>query len=266
MRLMLHDDYGMSQASDMIPVYPPIKWDEFRPNTRKEILNHYYAYSSGCQKPTLFGGLALAAAGVASAGFGTAALAGAKAALIGIKTKAISGTASVIGAQSADLISKTVEDSAKKSADKAGNTARQTARRMTDSDAEKDRIVDTYTREYNQMASKGFQNNVAKLTLSELKTKLVAAQNSVKVAEGKCKKLPCDTAGCRNMGVLNARVQYLQALIKTYEGSGTSTPAEYNAKFTDKALTGKTSMGGFFSGMGLPALIIGGLILSRLKK
>lgn len=264
MRLMLHDNF-LSQ-SDTIPVWPPIKWDDFKPKSQGDILNHYYAYSAGCKTPTLFGGLALAAAGAATAGFGTAALAGAKAALLGIKAKAISGTSAVIGAKSADIISKEVGKSAKKSADKAGNTTRQKARRATDNAAERQRIVDTYNREYARMQNGGFQQSIQQANLSELKTKLSAAKNSLKVSEGKCKKLPCDTAGCRNMGVLAARVQYIQALIKAFEGSGTNSPAQYNEKFGAAVASGKTTMGSMIGGFGLPLLIIGGLLLSRMKK
>jgi hypothetical protein len=210
--------------------------------------------------------LALAAGAAATAAFGPALLAGAKAALVGIKAKAITGGASIVGKEAVDAMSGQVSKTAKEKAQKAGNTAKQEARRRFDNKAEKDRIVDTYIRQYAKLTSNGFQNNVGSMTLDQLKTRLSAAKNSVKVAEDKCKKMPCDTAGCRNMGVLNAIVQYIEALIKAYTSTGTSTPQEFSQKFSEKAATGKTSMGSVFGSGFFPAIIIGGLILSRLKK
>ena len=265
MRLMLHDNYGMSQDGQLLPVWPPVQWNDFRPTSREQILEHYYAYSAGCQKPTLWGGIALAAGAAATAGFGTAALGGAKAALIGIKSKAISGGSAIIGKEAADTISKSVERSAAASAKKASNTTKQKARRQLDGKAEKDRIVDTYLREYARMDGRNFAGKVGAMDLNQLEAELAKQKGIVKASEDKCKKLPCDTAGCRNMGVLNSRVQYIQALIAAFKSSGTTTPAEYNAKFTDKALKGETSMAGF-GGAILPLLIVGGLLLSRFKK
>lgn len=266
MRLQLHDNFqGLSQ-NESLNVWPPVKWDEFKPNGQTDILNHYYAYSSGCKTPTLFGSLALAAAGVATAGFGAASLVGAKAALLGIKSKAIVGTSKVIGAKSANLISKEVSKSAKMSAQKAGNTAKQQTRRKLDNASERQRIVDTYERQYQVMQNAGFQGRVANMDLEELKRFIVDAKRRVKIAADKCKKVPCDTAGCRNMGVLNARLQYLEALAEAYKRSGTSTPNEYNQKFAKAIETGKTSLAGFSVQALLPFLIVGGLIFSRLKK
>ena len=266
MRLMLHDNFqGLSQ-NESLNVWPPVKWDEFKPNGQTDILNHYYAYSSGCKTPTLFGGLALAAAGVATAGFGAASLAGAKAALLAIKSKALVGTSKVIGAKSADLISKEVSKSAKLSAQKAGNTAKLQARRKLDNASERRRIVDTYQRQYQKMQSGGFQGRVANMDLEQLKGQIADAKRSVKISADKCKKVPCDQAGCRNMGVLNARVQYLEALEAAYKRSGTSTPGQYNEKFAKAIETGKTSLAGFGVQALVPLLIIGGLVFSRLKK
>lgn len=265
MLLQLHDDFGLSQGPTL-DVWPPIKWQEFRPNSREEILDHYYAYSTGCKTPTLFGGLALAAGAAAAAAFGPALLAGAKTALLGIKAKAITGGSAIIGTKAVDQMSDQVSKTAKEKAQKAGNTAKQKNRRRFDNRAEKDRIVDTYIRQYNKTDTGGFQSNVGSMTLDQLKARVSAAKNSVKVAEGKCKKLPCDTAGCRNMGALNAIVQYCEALIEAYKASGTTTPQEFNEKFSKAAADGKTRIGSALSGITLPALVIAGLILSKIKK
>lgn len=276
MRLMLHDDYSAMSSDDTLNVWPPIKWDQFRPKSRNEILDHYYAHSTGCKTPTAWGLAAASAGAVASAAFGPALLAGAKSALGAIKlkglfsgaTKSISalGTAvkKNVGDEAVDQMSKQVENTFKAEAKKEADSARNRIRKQTDGNQEKQRIVDTYNREYLQMQSKGFQNNVANLSLDQLKAQLQAAKNSVKVAEDKCKKTPCDTAGCRNMGVLKVRVQYLQALIKSYTSSGTSTPQEFNQKFSKQAVAGKTSMAGFGGGL-LPAIILGALFFSSRK-
>ena len=66
------------------------------------------------------------------------------------------------------------------------------------------------------------------------------------------------------MGALTLRLQYVQALIKNFESSGTSTPQEYNEKFSEAINKGKTSLAGFK--FGLPFLLILGAAFSLLKR
>jgi hypothetical protein len=263
---MLHDNYTMGQDLETIDVWPPVLWEEFRPNTDGEILDHYYAHSAGCQKPTLWGGLATATAGIAAAAFLPATLAGSKAALLAIKKKGAASITKGIGKPAAALITKNVSDSLNANSKKAANTSKQKIRRQLDSGSEKDRIKDTYRREYQQLIGNNFTGRIGRMSLPELQNELKNQKRILKVSADKCKKLPCDSAGCRNMGVLTARMQYVEALIAAYKGSGTKTPAEYDAKFSDKAFKGETNMAGFGLGGMVPLLIIGGLLLSRLKK
>lgn len=266
MRLMLHDNYTMGQDLETIDVWPPIRWTEFRPNTDGEILDHYYAHSAGCQKPTLWGGLAIATAGIAAAGFLPAALAGSKAALMAIKSKGVASISKGVGAPAAAMITKEVSDKFNANSKKAANTSKQKLRRQLDSGSEKNRIKETYRREYQKLIQNNFTGRIGQMSLPELQNELKNQKRILKVSADKCKKMPCDTAGCRNMGVLTARMQYVEALIAAYKGSGTTTPAQYDAKFSEKAYKGETNMGGFGIGGMLPLLIIGGLVLSRLKK
>ena len=262
MLLQLHDDFGLSQGPSL-DIWPPITWQEFRPNSREDILDHYYAYSLGCQSPTAWGIALASASAVATAGFGASLLAGAGAALKGIAAGTISGSNALIGATATKQITDSVKNSAKASAKKAQGSAINKRRRSMDSGAEKKRIVDTYNRFY------GRANYVARMqnmTLAQLQAELPKLQKAVKDAEKKGKKVPCDTAGVRNMGVLNAAVQYCQALIEAYKASGTSTPQEFNEKFSKAAADGKTRIGSALSGITLPALVIAGLILSKIKK
>jgi hypothetical protein len=235
MLLQLHDDYGMSQGPSL-DIWPPITWQEFRPNSREEILDHYYAYSLGCQSPTAWGIALASASAVATAGFGASLLAGAGAALKGIAAGTISGSNALIGATATKQITDSVKNSAKASAKKAQGSAINKRRRSMDSGAEKKRIVDT---------------RMQNMTLAQLQAELPKLQKAVKDAEKKGKKVPCDTAGVRNMGVLNAALQYCQALIEAYKASGTSTPQEFNAKFSKAAADGKTRIGSALSGITL---------------
>lgn len=279
MRLMLHDDYSLGQTQDEnLKVWPPILWNDFRPNSNDEILNHYYAYSSGCKTPTIWGLAATSAGAVAAAAFGPALLAGAKSALGAIKlkglftgaTKSISGlnlgTKKLLANEAIQSMSKQVEGQAKMEAQKAANTAKQKARRRLDSGSERNRIVENYRRQYAKLVGNQFQGRVGAMSLPELEAELKNQKRILKASADKCKKTPCDTAGCRSMGVLTARMQYVQALIAAYKETGTKTPLEYEAKFSDKALKGETNMAGFGLGGMVPLLIIGGLLLSRLKK
>ena len=50
MIVQLHDN-GQGLATQQ--VWPPVKWDDFKPKDPNTILDHYYAYSAGCQTPTL---------------------------------------------------------------------------------------------------------------------------------------------------------------------------------------------------------------------
>lgn len=83
MLLQLHDN-GQDISLDL---YPPITWKDFQPQTRAEILDHYYAYSAGCKTPTLFGSLAAGSVGLAAAAFAPAIGAAAAKALGAIKIK-----------------------------------------------------------------------------------------------------------------------------------------------------------------------------------
>jgi len=265
MLLQLHDN------QDEIPVYPPIVWNEFKPTTDAEILDHYYAYSAGCKTPTLWGSIILGTLGATAAAFAPAigaavskALAGAKAAggAAAVKTAAAKKT---LAAKAKTTISKGVKQAASIQAARATDTARQKTRRSLDRIAgENVRIVQNYYREYDQLEQNGFQNRISGMTLAELQTELINQKRIVDDSFKKCKKLPCDTAGCRSMGVLTARMQYVEALIKVMQNAGVKTAAEYNEKFTNAVDQGKTTLAGF--AFGLPLLLILGAAFSIFKR
>jgi len=265
MLLQLHDN------QEEIPVYPPIVWNEFKPKTEGEILDHYYAYSAGCKTPTLWGSIIIGTLGVTAAAFAPAigaavskALAGAKAAggAAAVKTAAAKKT---FAAKAKSTISQGVKKAASIQAARATDTARQKTRRSLDRIAgENVRIVENYFRQYDRMEQNGFQNRISAMTLAELQTELIKQKRILDESFAKCKKLPCDTAGCRSMGVLTARVQYVEALIKAMQNAGVKTPAEYNEKFTNAVNDGKTTLAGI--AIGLPLLIILGAAFSIFKK
>ncbi len=265
MLLQLHDN------QDEIPVYPPILWDEFKPTTEGEILDHYYAYSAGCKTPTLWGSIIVGTLGVTAAAFAPAigaavskALAGAKAAggAAAVKTAAAKKT---FAAKAKATISQGAKKAASIQAARATDTARQKTRKSLDRIAgENVRIVDNYFREYDRLIQNQFQKRIGSMTLAQLKIELANQKRILDASYAKCKKLPCDTAGCRSMGVLTARMQYVEALIKVMQNAGVETPAEYNEKFTNAVNDGKTSLAGI--AIGLPLLIILGAAFSIFKK
>jgi hypothetical protein len=266
MILQLHDNHDQLELN----VWPPVLWDDFKLRNRADILDHYYAFSAGCKTPTLFGGLAMATIGLTTAAFAPAIAAGAGKALT--SAKASGGAAAVgkaaakksfIAKAKAEMSTATKATLVQKS-EQAANTTRQKARRLLDQRSEKNRIVDNYNRMYSRLAANNFQGRMSSKTLAELKSELVNQKRILKESEKKCSKIPCDTAGCRSMGSLTLRMQYVQALIKAYESSGTKTPKEYNEKFSSAVAKGKTSLGGF--SFGLPLLIILGAAFSILKK
>jgi hypothetical protein len=266
MMIQLHDD-GEKTSLD---VFPPILWNDFKLTNRKDILDHYYSFSAGCKTPTLFGGIAMATVGLTAAAFAPAI--GAAVAKSLTTAKAAGGAKAVASAtakksfiaKAKSQISSGAKAAMVNESSKAANTARQKSRKLLDSGSERDRIVENYKRMYARLDSNNFQNRMSSKTLSELQTELVNQKRILKESEKKCSKMPCDTAGCRSMGSLTLRMQYVQALIKAYQSSGTSTPEEYNAKFSKAVDEGKTSLAGF--SFGLPFLIILGAALAMFRK
>ncbi len=268
MFLELHDDFGspgdefFSQGQSF-DVWPPISWVQFRPSTPGEILNHYYAYSLGCKAPTAWGIALSAAGGAATLGAGAGLLAGATTALKGLAAGTIKGSTALIGAGATKKMSDAVESNVRSAAKKTSDSKVNKMRRSLDSASERQRILDTYNRFY---ARAGYVAKMQNMTLAQLSAELPKLKKAVKEAEAKGKKVPCDTAGVRNMGVLNAAVQYCEALIRFYKETATKTPQEFNAKFTKAAASGKTSIASTITGVSLPVIILAGLILSKIAK
>lgn len=266
MLLQLHDN-GQDTELD---VWPPVLWNDFKLTNRADILDHYYSFSAGCKTPTLFGGLAMATIGLTTAAFAPAIAAAAGKALTSAKA---AGGAAAVGKAAAKKtfiakakaeMSTAAKATLVQKSNQASNTARQKSRRFLDQRSEKDRIVDNYNRMYGRLAANNFQGRMSSKTLAELKSELVNQKRILKDSEKKCSKIPCDSAGCRSMGSLTLRMQYVQALIKAFESSGTKTPQEYNDKFSSAVAKGKTSLSGF--SFGLPFLLILGAALSLLKR
>ena len=114
------------------------------------------------------------------------------------------------------------------------NSAQQAAmgsgRPRLDYGDEVDRIRDSYINNYPTPAYN--LTYLETYTKSQLETKLQQFQTSLDAANAKCNKSPCDTAGCRDSGILFLRVQYVQLLLDTYDATNTTTPAEYNQKIS----------------------------------
>lgn len=260
MIVQLHDNGGQA-----IQVWPPVEWDDFKPKDREAILNHYYAYSAGCQTPTLWGTIAIAAMATAAAVFAPAALSGISKSLAAIKSGAIAKGSALVGKKAATMISAEVTRQANAAAKKAANTAQVSSRRRTDSSAERDRIVNLgYINVYTKPWMDAEMRAAGNLTKAQLEALLPTLKSAVTDSFRKCKKLPCDTAGCRSMGALVLRQQYVEALIAAYNSTGTSTPAEFNAKMEQAIDDGKTTVKAGIGGY-LPLLLIFGALISKFK-
>lgn len=264
MIIQLHDN-----GAAAVQVWPPVQWDDFKPKTPETILNHYYAYSAGCKTPTLWGMIGIAAMSAAAAVFGPSLLAGTTKALAAIKSGAIAKGSAIVGDQAAKMISEEVTKQANRAASQAANQAQNKSRRRLDSAAERNMIIQTgYLNVYAKPWMDAAMRNAGNMTKPQLEALLSTLKKSVSDSYAKCRKLPCDTAGCRSMGALVLRQQYVEALIAAYNSTGTSTPAEFNAKFAaaidedETSIKGsvKSSIGGY-----LPLLLIFGALISKFK-
>jgi len=240
MRLMLHDSYncGMSDNGQGVQ-WPPISFNKFKPSGRGKTLDHYYLTTTGCKK-TLLGQVVKWVAiigGTLLAPF-TAGASAAAGAAVGA---AIGATAKLVGPAINELIqmgvdnfaNKSIEDMAKGALDKGIEDAKKDAsdkwlsRSNTDSRKEKNLIINNYNARAAEINSGGMAIKVQTAGLAELKAWKAANQNSIDVAQGKCEKKSCDTAGCRWVGPLKLRGQYIDMLIAAMEGANATTVEQY---------------------------------------
>ena len=237
MMLQLHDDYLgapdlskvprqnliFTENQPVLPVWPPISWDSFKPKTYAAIENHYYNFSPGCRNTYLnwaIQGWVYVVGAVA-----TVLTAGAAAPVAAAAATAVAGAS----AAAAELVKQKIEEALKNAIEQGVSNATAsmegTGRKRLDYGAEVDRIRRTYTVNYQTWANLSYLETYTK---SQLETKLQQFQTSLDASYAKCNKSPCDTAGCRDSGILFLRVQYVQLLLDTYEATNTTTPAEYN--------------------------------------
>lgn len=148
-------------------------FQQWRPNSKEDILNHYYQNSDGASLPSWFTGIQEFANSVGAA----------------IANAIVPGSGKLVSELKVMDIQK-ISASAKR-------------RKQLDSSKEKQRIFDLYKREYVQST---FPNNIHTKTDNEIKAWLKSVQENINVSRNKCKKR--DTAGCRFMGILNLRYQY----------------------------------------------------------
>ena len=236
MMLQLHDEYLgadlsktprqnliFTDSQPILPVWPPISWDKYKPTTYATIENHYYNFSPGCSNTFLgkvLEGMVYAAGAVAT--FFTAGLA---APIAASASAAVAGISATAGQLVKDSIESAAENAVKNGIDSATASMQGTGRKRIDSGAEVDRIRRTYTVNYQTFANLSYLETYTK---SQLESKLQEFQNAFNVSIAKCNKNPCDTAGCRDSGILALRVQYVKLLLDAYNATNTTTPAEYN--------------------------------------
>ena len=200
------------------------------------------------------------------AAFAPALLGAAGKALTSIKAGTIAKVSGVVGKEAAELMSKEVSKAAQNAAQKAGNTAKVSSRRRLDSAQERDRIVNLgYLNVYTKPWFDAEMRNAGNLTKAQLIALLPTLKSAVTDSYNKCKKVPCDTAGCRSMGALVLRQQYVEALIEAYNATGTTTPEEFNQQFTTAINEGKTSLRAGIGGI-LPILLILGALFGKFKR
>jgi hypothetical protein len=311
MFLQLHDNFsakGMSQGDEI--QWPPISFEKFAPSGRGKTLDHYYLSTTGCKKTPL--GQVVKWTAIIGGALLAPFTAGASAAAGAAVSTAVAGATAAIGPVLTNLVqtglnnfaNTSIEDMAKGALDDGIEKAKKDAksswlsRSNTDSKAEKDRIIRNYNDRKREITTGGMAQKVKTAGLSELKAWKAANQNSINVAQGKCDKNPCDSAGCRWVGSLKLRGAYIDMLIAAMEGANATTVAQYKAntaaayadavnKAGQAAVTGqplppatnqqriierdivkgrKELNKEKIAGFALPAAIIGAVLLSKIRK
>lgn len=241
-----------------VKVWPPLTWDEFFPKTYKEIQEHYFSNTPGCAwaytqwaiQAVIWIGAAVVS--IVTVGIGTpAAAAGAAAASSG----AAAASEAIKEAIKAN-IKKSIEDRAKAEL----NNATKKARKDGVSGAEMDRIRDSYV--VSNRLYGAWRRSFATKSLAELKLIMVGLEDKLQNLHLKA----CESCGkdggmitykgkqysrsvaCRDTGFHVLTMQYCQLLISTYEGSGTTNPAQYNAYVESRVQQIISSNGGMLEG------------------
>lgn len=242
MILQLHDNYLGADLSKVpsqdrifkgdeptLQLWPPMSWDDFKPKTYAAIENHYYNFSPGC-KNTYLSWAAQGWVYVVGA-VATVLTAGTAAPVAAAAATAVAGASAAAAELVKQKIEEALENAIQDGVAAATASMEGTGRKRLDYGAEVDRIRRTYTVNYQTWANLSYLETYTK---SQLESQLQMFQISLDAAHAKCKKSPCDTAGCRDSGILFLRVQYVELLLSVYEATNTSTPAEYNKKVSDE--------------------------------
>lgn len=210
-------------------LWPPMSWDDFKPKTYAAIENHYYNFSPGC-KNTYLSWAAQGWVYVVGA-VATVLTAGTAAPVAAAAATAVAGASAAAAELVKQKIEEALENAIQDGVAAATASMEGTGRKRLDYGAEVDRIRRTYTVNYQTWANLSYLETYTK---SQLESQLQMFQISLDAAHAKCRKSPCDTAGCRDSGILFLRVQYVELLLSVYEATNTSTPAEYNKKVSDE--------------------------------
>jgi len=256
MMLQLHDDYLganlskvrrdliktprkniiFTESQPVLPLWPPMSWDSFKPKTYADIENHYYNFSPGCSSSWLNWAVEVYLYVVAAVV--TIFTAGAGAPV----SAAIAGAADTVGDMVGDITGDVVTDILKQKIEETVKTGLQegvqngitsaqqaamgSGRPRIDYGDEVDRIRDSYINNYSTPAFN--LTYLETYTKSQLENKLINFKDALQVSIDKCNKNDCDRPGCRDAGILTLRVQYVELLLSVYEATNTTTPAEYN--------------------------------------
>lgn len=172
-----------------------VSWNDFRPNTDKQILEHYYGNSTGTISNVLIQYVG-ATAGLA---------------------------AGLVGADPAAARKVTV-DFLKKYRSELASAVNGNQRSKLDSNAEKSRIISVYKSYYQSPGNQWMQSF---LTKSAAECKTAAATLRAGNLENATRGCAIgDTAGCRWQGLINCQIQYLTFLAELKEAVSTIPPGQ----------------------------------------
>lgn len=212
------------------PLWPPISWENFKPNTYYDILNHYYAYSPGCKNTATANVLKFVGPALAIA---LAPLtAGLSSFLIATGAKAVGAvvTSGFLAGLANDAIKKAVTNAIDPANLSPEVKEAMEKRRKNDSWQEQERIKDAYWKFYRQPYGDQFMKGLQTADLGTLEAAVQMTEQTVAGAKAKCEQSTCDTAGCRSYGWAVLRLQYATLLRDAMQGANVYTPAAYNAK------------------------------------
>ena len=155
-------------------------FQSWRPNSKDDILTHYYANSDGASLPKWFAQIQEFTNKIKA----------------DIANAIVPGSGKIV-ASFKILDFQKISSSAKR-------------RKQLDSSKEKQRIFDLYKKQY---TANSYPNNIHTKSDQEISQWMTKVRQGIDLARTKCKKR--DTAGCRWMGILNLHYQYGQFVLES---------------------------------------------------